>query len=92
MPKLFIDTPHLVFEPHETQIDTPLDISKEEIKVLREYRESEYERLKDAVYQRRGWDSNGVPTLETIKKLGIDFPQVVTLIAREKSKCSPPNF
>ena len=36
MSKLFIDTPHLVFQPHETQIDTSLDIKKEEVVVLRE--------------------------------------------------------
>ncbi len=50
--------------------------------VLRKYRESEYEKLKEAVYQRRGWNSNGVPTLEKIKELGIDFPDVVTLVRK----------
>ena len=34
----------------------------------------------DAVYQRRGWDANGVPTLEKIRELGIDFPDVVALV------------
>jgi hypothetical protein len=36
MSNLFIDTPHLVFVPHETQIDTPLDISKDERNILKE--------------------------------------------------------
>lgn len=46
--------------------------SEEKIKILRQRREAEYERLKDAVYKRRGWDSNGVPTRETLARLGMD--------------------
>ena len=51
---------------------------QDKIKALREYREKQYQLLCDAVYKRRGWDQNGVPTLDTIKKLRIDFPEVVT--------------
>ncbi len=47
---------------------------------LRKYRESEYEKLKDAVYKRRGWNSNGIPTLQKVKELGIDFPVVIKLL------------
>ena len=47
---------------------------------LRTYREDRYEQLMDAVYKRRGWDMDGVPTLETAKRLGIDFPDAVELI------------
>jgi aldehyde:ferredoxin oxidoreductase len=36
--------------------------------------------LKDAVYIRRGWNSNGVPTLEKVKELGIDFLDVMKLL------------
>jgi len=53
--------------------------TEEKMAVLRKYRQSEYEKLKDAVYKRRGWNSNGVPTLQTVKELGIDFPDVVEL-------------
>ncbi|MFQ5999314.1 MAG: aldehyde ferredoxin oxidoreductase family protein [Candidatus Bathyarchaeia archaeon] len=56
--------------------------TKEKLAVLRKYREAEYERLKDAVYKRRGWNSNGVPTLEKVRELGIDFPDVVELIKK----------
>lgn len=52
---------------------------KEKIKALREFREDQYQLLRDAVYQRRGWDENGVPTMETIKKLKIDFPEVLEI-------------
>jgi aldehyde:ferredoxin oxidoreductase len=49
---------------------------------LRRYREDQYEKLIDAVYRRRGWNENGIPTLETIRALGLDFPDVVELIQK----------
>ncbi len=52
------------------------------ISALREFREGEYEKLKDAVYERRGWNMNGVPTIEKVRKLGIDFPMVTELIGQ----------
>jgi aldehyde:ferredoxin oxidoreductase len=56
--------------------------TEEKMKVLRVYREEQYQKLCDAVYNRRGWDSNGVPTLENIKKLKIDFPEVIELVKK----------
>ena len=47
---------------------------------LRKYREDQYEKLMDAVYERRGWTNNGIPTLATVKRLGIDYPDVVELL------------
>jgi aldehyde:ferredoxin oxidoreductase len=55
--------------------------TEDKLKALRKYREEQYEKLCDAVYARRGWDNNGVPTIETLKQLGIDFPDVVELVA-----------
>ena len=52
----------------------------EKVKVLRDFRESQYETLIDAVYKRRGWTSNGVPTIAKLKELGIDFPEVVAVV------------
>jgi aldehyde:ferredoxin oxidoreductase len=54
--------------------------TEDKLKMLREYRENQYEKLTDAVYKRRGWDSNGVPTMETIKRLGLDIPEIVKAI------------
>ncbi len=54
----------------------------EKLAMLRKYREEQYERLKDAVYARRGWTPDGVPTLETLKRLGIDYPDVVAVVQR----------
>ncbi|MBF0544305.1 MAG: aldehyde:ferredoxin oxidoreductase [Candidatus Riflebacteria bacterium] len=52
----------------------------EKIAILRKYREDRYQQLVDAVYKRRGWTENGVPTLETLKKLRIDFPEVLDVV------------
>jgi len=58
--------------------------TEEKMAALRKYREGEYERLKDAVYQRRGWIKNGVPTLAKVKALGIDYPDVVELLKKHQ--------
>lgn len=54
--------------------------SEQKVKALRIYREAQYESLCDAVYQRRGWNSNGVPTIEFLKKIGMDFPEVIEVV------------
>jgi aldehyde:ferredoxin oxidoreductase len=60
---------------------TGMDTAEKRL-ALRRYREEQYEKLIDAVYKRRGWNENGIPTLETVRKLGIDFPDVVDLIKK----------
>jgi aldehyde:ferredoxin oxidoreductase len=52
----------------------------EKLALLRRFREQQYETLKDAVYHRRGWTSDGIPTLATVKRLNIDFPEVVAVL------------
>jgi aldehyde:ferredoxin oxidoreductase len=49
---------------------------------LRGYREAQYEALIDAVYERRGWTPNGVPTLEKLAELGIDYPDVKAVVSK----------
>lgn len=56
--------------------------TQDKVATLRRYREEQYEKLKDAVYKRRGWTKDAVPTLETLKRLGIDFPEVVAVVKR----------
>ncbi|MEM4733453.1 MAG: aldehyde ferredoxin oxidoreductase C-terminal domain-containing protein [Candidatus Bathyarchaeia archaeon] len=58
--------------------------TEEKIAILRRHREAEYEKLKDAVYKRRGWTPNGVPTVEKVKALGIDFPDVISLLKQKQ--------
>jgi aldehyde:ferredoxin oxidoreductase len=73
-------------ERYDPQLKENIDIDPtnmttlEKIAVLRKYREAEYEKLKDAVYKRRGWTPNGVPTPEKAKTLGIDFPDIMKLL------------
>jgi aldehyde:ferredoxin oxidoreductase len=54
--------------------------TEEKMAALRKYREDQYEKLMDAVYRRRGWTENGIPTPETLKRLRIDFPEVVEVM------------
>jgi aldehyde:ferredoxin oxidoreductase len=53
---------------------------EEKISRLLEYRRGEWEKLVDAVYARRGWDRNGVPTKETVERLGLGSPEVLELL------------
>ena len=71
---------------HLVEID-PTDMSTEEkIKALREYRQAQYELLVDAVYKRRGWDRNSIPTPEKLKELGIDLPEVLEVVEWAKKQ------
>jgi len=56
-------------------MDTPAKIA-----ALRAYREDRYEKLQDAVYKRKGWTREGIPTIETLQDLGIDYPEVVEVV------------
>ena len=47
---------------------------------MRAFREERYELLKDAVYDRRGWTRDGIPTVATVKRLGIGFPEVLEVL------------
>jgi len=60
------------------EIDTKS--TAEKLSLLRKYREDQYEKLKDAVYRRRGWTPEGIPSTGTVKRLGIDFPDVIELL------------
>jgi aldehyde:ferredoxin oxidoreductase len=50
------------------------------MRVLRKYREEQYESLVDAVYKRRGWNNNGVPTTGFLQKIGMDLPEVIDVV------------
>jgi len=73
-------------ERYDTQLkelvglDPDKMLTGEKVHALRKHREAQYDKLVDAVYKRRGWSPNGVPTLETLKHLGIDFPWLVEVV------------
>ncbi|MBA4400203.1 MAG: aldehyde:ferredoxin oxidoreductase, partial [Anaerolinea sp.] len=68
----------------EIEMDPGTMTIEEKMAAVRAYREGRYEKLVDAVYKRRGWTCDGVPTLETVKRLGIDYPDVVKLISKHQ--------
>ena len=52
----------------------------EKLGELRAWREKQYEILLDAVYERRGWTENGIPTPERLASLGMDLPEVLEVV------------
>ncbi len=66
----------------EIGVDTEGMSVDEKRKALRDYREDRYEKLIDAVYKRRGWNENGIPTEETLERLGIAYPFVLEAIKK----------
>jgi aldehyde:ferredoxin oxidoreductase len=74
-------------ERYDTQLREVIGIdpagktTAEKIALTRQYREAQYEKLMDAVYQRRGWSVDGIPTQATLKRLGFDLPDVLAVSA-----------
>ena len=62
------------------KIDIEGKTTVEKLAILRQLREEQYEKLQDAVYERRGWTSEGIPTVATVKRLGIDFDEVLEVL------------
>jgi len=61
-------------------VDPEAKSVEEKIAITRKYREKRYEDLVDAVYKRRGWNSNGVPKIEFLKKIGMDLPELIEVV------------
>lgn len=53
----------------------------EKMAATRKYREDRYQSLIDAVYPKRGWTMNGVPTIQHLKDLGMDLPELIEVVA-----------
>jgi len=54
--------------------------TEEKMKALREHRMAQYNKVVDAAYKARGWDENGVPTVERLKELGMNLPELVAIV------------
>jgi aldehyde:ferredoxin oxidoreductase len=61
-------------------IDPKGKSTEEKMKLQRAWRMDRYSKLLDAVYKRRGWTPNGVPTLATLKEVNVDFPDLIALV------------
>lgn len=55
---------------------------KEKVAKLREYRTDRYEKLIDAVYKRKGWTPEGIPTIEHLKNIGMDLPELFEVVKK----------
>ena len=69
----------------EIGIDPARKTVQEKLEITRDHRYKQYNKVLDAAYERRGWDNNGVPTLERIKEIGIDIPEVLAMLENGKS-------
>ena len=54
----------------------------EKVLITRKYRLSQYDQLMDAVFKRRGWTAQGVPTPEHLKDLGMDLPELLEAVRK----------
>ncbi len=52
----------------------------EKIAAIREYRTKRYDDLLSVVYKRRGWTNEGIPTVEHLKYLGMDYDFLVEFV------------
>jgi aldehyde:ferredoxin oxidoreductase len=73
-------------ERYDKQLKTILGVepegksTKEKMAILRTYREDRYQKLLDAVYLRRGWSPDAVPTPEHLKNIGMDLPELLEVV------------
>jgi aldehyde:ferredoxin oxidoreductase len=76
-------------ERYEKYLIEKVGLSKKEIEemevndkrmILYDYRKDQYQKLADAVYYRRGWTPNGVPTPQKMKQLGMDDPKMLKML------------
>ncbi|MDD2331727.1 MAG: aldehyde ferredoxin oxidoreductase C-terminal domain-containing protein, partial [Candidatus Cloacimonetes bacterium] len=55
---------------------------EEKMEITRKHREDQYQKLIDAVYKRKGWTPEGVPTLKLLQEIGMDLPEVIDMVKR----------
>jgi len=73
-------------ERYDTQMKEILGIDptsktvEEKLEITRDYREDQYEKLLDAVYERRGWTMDGVPKISHLKNIGMDLPELIEIV------------
>ncbi|MCK5345944.1 MAG: aldehyde:ferredoxin oxidoreductase, partial [Candidatus Heimdallarchaeota archaeon] len=77
---------------YDIQLQEKLGISEEtissmetdeKIKRLYDFRQEQYRKLMDAVYYRRGWTPNGVPTPQKMKQLGFTDKKMFSMLQKK---------
>ncbi|MBN2384337.1 aldehyde:ferredoxin oxidoreductase [bacterium] len=61
-------------------VDPTGKTTEEKMAILRRFREDQYQKVMDAAYLKRGWDKEGVPTVNRLKELGIDLPELIDIV------------
>jgi aldehyde:ferredoxin oxidoreductase len=61
-------------------VDPENKSTEEKMALVRAYRENRYEQLLDAVYERRGWTSSGVPKIAHLKNIGMELPELLEVV------------
>lgn len=56
----------------------------ERLALLQNYRRRLYEKLTDAVYEEKGYDRNGIPLDETLRRVGLDRPEYFEIIEKAR--------
>jgi len=54
--------------------------------LLQAFRRKQYETLTDVVYKEKGYDKNGIPTDETMKRLGFDQPEFMSIVQHARKR------
>jgi len=57
--------------------------TEQKITKMREIREEACEQLMSAIYERRGWTNEGIPRVETLRRLGLDDPEMFSLAEKD---------
>lgn len=79
-------------ERYDTQLIEKLGYKKKEIQamttsekiqILYDHRQNEYQKLADAVYYRRGWTQNGIPTPQKMKQLGFTDKKMLSMLQKK---------
>ncbi|MBN1217066.1 MAG: aldehyde:ferredoxin oxidoreductase [Candidatus Lokiarchaeota archaeon] len=64
----------------ELEIDVKDLSTEEKMKILRKNREIQYFKLQEAVYEKRGWNAFGCPTIDLLKRLEINYEDLIHVI------------
>ncbi len=54
----------------------------EKLRITREFRIKQYDLLIDAVFKRRGWTPDGIPTPAHLKDIGMDLPELLEVVKK----------
>jgi aldehyde:ferredoxin oxidoreductase len=60
--------------------------NEERLALLQQYRRKQYEKLTDVVYQEKGYDEHGIPTDETMRRLGFDKPDFLEIVQSARKR------